>query len=143
MDNEPMSAKPREDCTSGDTHAYVSEHVPDHSVYWVRQCMLCHAVDWDHLDFEVAKFVNSLPPKYLLVSIVEGDFTVSDPLLPGHHAAGISEQTKQFIDRVKSKLNPEAQVYVDVLVEIIGHDLTNPAESDMLKAEGGENDPNA
>src|SRR5262249_1629481 len=35
-------------------HVYASKHQPGHRVYWVRQCMLCHEVDWDDLDREVA-----------------------------------------------------------------------------------------
>jgi hypothetical protein len=31
-------------------HAWASKHVPGHVLYWVRQCMLCHEVDWDDLD---------------------------------------------------------------------------------------------
>jgi hypothetical protein len=37
------------------SHVYASIHVPGHLIYWVRQCMLCHEVDWDDLDREIVR----------------------------------------------------------------------------------------
>jgi hypothetical protein len=31
-------------------HVYASKHQPGHRLYWIRQCMACHEVDWDALD---------------------------------------------------------------------------------------------
>jgi hypothetical protein len=39
-------------------HLFVSEHRPGHLIYWVRQCCICHEVDWDGLDREVKKLVD-------------------------------------------------------------------------------------
>lgn len=36
-------------------HAWADRHKPGHLFYWVRQCMLCHEVDWDDLDTEIGK----------------------------------------------------------------------------------------
>jgi len=40
-------------------HAFASHHVPRHRLYWVRQCLLCHEVDWDDLDTEVDGIVRA------------------------------------------------------------------------------------
>lgn len=40
-------------------HAFASHHVPRHRLYWVRQCLLCHEVDWDDLDAEVDGIVRA------------------------------------------------------------------------------------
>ena len=39
-------------------HAWASEHQPGHALYWVRQCMVCHEVDWDDLDAEIGKLTG-------------------------------------------------------------------------------------
>jgi hypothetical protein len=39
-------------------HAWASKHEPGHLLYWVRQCVLCHAVDWDDLDAEIGRFAS-------------------------------------------------------------------------------------
>ena len=31
-------------------HVYASKHQPGHRLYWIRQCMVCHEVDWGALD---------------------------------------------------------------------------------------------
>lgn len=31
-------------------HHWVSQHQPDHEIYWVRICSFCHEPDWDDLD---------------------------------------------------------------------------------------------
>lgn len=38
-------------------HHWVSEHVPGHLLYWVRQCSLCHEVNWDDLDEQVRELL--------------------------------------------------------------------------------------
>lgn len=38
-------------------HSWGSLHEPDHRLYWVRQCTLCHAVDWADLDAEIGKLL--------------------------------------------------------------------------------------
>ncbi len=39
-------------------HAWASKHEPGHLLYWIRQCMLCHAVDWDDLDAEIGRLAG-------------------------------------------------------------------------------------
>ena len=39
-------------------HAWAAKHEPGHRLYWVRQCMLCHEVDWDDLDTEIGKLIS-------------------------------------------------------------------------------------
>jgi hypothetical protein len=39
-------------------HAWASKHEPGHLLYWVRQCVLCHAVDWDDLDAEIGRLAG-------------------------------------------------------------------------------------
>jgi hypothetical protein len=38
-------------------HFFVSEHRPGHLIYWVRQCAICHEVDWDNLDEQVRELI--------------------------------------------------------------------------------------
>jgi hypothetical protein len=39
-------------------HHWGSLHEPGHQLYWVRQCTICHAVDWDDLDAEIGKLAG-------------------------------------------------------------------------------------
>jgi len=50
----PEQASAPEKCD----HAWASKHEPGHRLYWVRQCMLCHEVDWDDLDTEIGKLID-------------------------------------------------------------------------------------
>ncbi len=38
-------------------HVYASKHQPGHLLYWIRQCMVCHEVDWDDLDRDIGNRV--------------------------------------------------------------------------------------
>ena len=36
-------------------HYWASVHEPGHHLYWIRQCMICHRIDWDDLDEQIQK----------------------------------------------------------------------------------------
>jgi NTP pyrophosphatase (non-canonical NTP hydrolase) len=38
-------------------HFWVSKHQPGHLLFWVRQCSLCHEVNWGELDREIAELL--------------------------------------------------------------------------------------
>lgn len=39
-------------------HHWVSEHEPNHILYWVRICSQCNQPDWDDLDREIKKLLE-------------------------------------------------------------------------------------
>ena len=40
-------------------HAWKYVHEPGHLIYWVKQCMLCHDVDWHDLDSQIAELIEA------------------------------------------------------------------------------------
>ncbi len=42
-------------------HYWAAVHEPGHRLYWIMQCMLCHRIDWDELDEQIAFATEPTP----------------------------------------------------------------------------------
>jgi hypothetical protein len=74
-------------------HLWSSQHRPGHALYWVRQCMVCHEVDWDAIDAEVAGIVAAAKPvvesRLTYTGPGEGPLTITDEAVAALAEAGV------------------------------------------------------